>query len=142
MDKIIEHNGKVVSIHNHFVDVEVVVENEEGCVGCKAKDACMTGAGNEKIISAYTVVPGAFEVGEEVKVSMQQAIGMKAVTITYIIPFFIVLVVLLIMVQSGYGELASGLTGIGIMVLYYFGLYLFKDKIEKAIVFEITKISE
>lgn len=140
MDKKIEHKGKVISIHKHFVDV--AVEGEEACAGCKAKDACMTGAGNERIISAYTVVPDAFEVGEEVQVSMGQTAGMKAVTIAYIIPFFIVLAVLLIMVQSGCSELASGLTGIGIMIIYYSGLYLFRNKIEREIIFEISKIYE
>lgn len=140
MDKKIEHKGKVISIRKHFVDVGV--EAEESCVGCKVKDACMTGAGKERIISAYTVIPNAFEVGEEVKVSMKHAIGIKAVRIAYIIPFFIVLTVLLAMVQSGCEELASGLTGIGIMLLYYFGLYLFRNKIEKEIIFEISKIYE
>lgn len=122
--------------------MDVVIEARDACSNCKAKDICGSGAGEEKVITVYTDFAAAYRVGEEVAVSMEQVMGMKAVSIAYIFPFFIVLGTLLIMLKVGIGELVSGLTALGMLAVYYLCLYVLRDRIEKEIVFRINKIYE
>lgn len=139
MEQTIEHKGRVVAVHDNSVDV--AVEAEDACAMCKAKDFCIVGDGKQKLISVYTEFAYAFTVGETVEVSLERTLGMKAVTIAYIVPFLFVLTVLLVMLNIlKCSELLSGSVALGILVLYYLGLYLFKNKIEKDIVFKIRKI--
>lgn len=139
MEQTIKHKGRVVAVHDNSVDV--AVEAEDACAMCKAKDFCVIGDGKEKLISIYTQFAYAYAVGEIVEVSLERTMGMKAVTIAYIVPFLFVLTVLLVMLNIfKCSELLSGSVALGILVLYYLVLYLFRNKIEKDIVFKIQKI--
>jgi sigma-E factor negative regulatory protein RseC len=66
--------------------------------------------------------------------------GMKAAVYAYIIPFFILLGGLLLTTNLGWGEVAAGLSSLGAMCLYYVGLWFFRSRIEKEIVFKIRKL--
>jgi len=138
MGRSVQHTGKVISVNEDSVDV--VVEAPDACIGCKAKDICITGEGKEKQISVYTPSAYDYAVGEEVEVSMEQVMGMKAVFIAYMLPFLLVFFSLLIMIQTGLGELLSGSVALAMLALYYVGLYIFRNKIEREIVFKIGKI--
>ena len=65
--------------------------------------------------------------------------GIKAVYYAYIFPFLFVMAVLLILLQSGCGELTSGLAALGALGLYYVILYLLRDRIAKEITFKVSK---
>jgi sigma-E factor negative regulatory protein RseC len=81
-----------------------------------------------------------YTVGEEVMIGVSEVMGMKAAVYAYIIPFFILLGGLLLTTHLGLGEVAAGLTSLGVMCLYYVVLWLFRRRIEKEIVFKIRKI--
>lgn len=136
-DKI-QHSGIVVGVSGDFVDV--VVKAQPACVGCKAKAVCGMDESDEIVVSVETSYASTYSVDEEVAVSIKKIMGIKAVLYAYILPFLFVLLTLVILLQSGVGELVSGLISLGILLIYYFLLYLLRERLEKEIIFEIEKL--
>ncbi len=138
MAKLLEHKGVVSAVGDKLVEVEFTVE--AACSECKAKGLCGVDEGNKRFVTVYEPLAEYYFVGEEVMIGVSETMGMKAATYAYIIPFFILLGVLLLTLHIGWSETAAGLTALGFTALYYVVLYLFRERIEKEIVFKIRKI--
>ena len=138
--KEIKHRAKIVRITTNCVDV--AVEASEACSSCHAKSICTSGSDQEKIISVFTDNAPLYQVGEDVEVAMQRTMGIKAVMWAYMFPFLLVFTLLLILLQTGCGELASGLVSLATLIIYYFALYLLRNRISKEINFKIYRINE
>lgn len=139
-DTEIRHRGVIFDISGRRIDV--AVKPGEACGSCKAKSVCAVGDGGERIVSVMSEVTNMFRVGEEVEVSTAKATGVKAVVYLYIIPFFIMLVTLLGLLELGATETVAGLSSLGGVALYYVVLSFFRKKVEKTIIFKIHKIYE
>lgn len=98
MEKPIEHKGRVVLVEGDRIDVEMTVEG--ACATCKAAKACGMGESRDKVVSLLTASAGLYEVGDEVMVSIERKMGIKAATYAYIFPFFIMVAVLLVMFEA------------------------------------------
>ena len=139
MSRLLEHKGVVSAVGEKLVEVEYGVQS--ACAGCKAKALCgVDESGNGRFVTVYEPMAEYFVVGEEVMVGVEEIMGMKAATWAYIVPFFVLLGTLLLTLHLGWSELAAGLTSLGLMGLYYVGLWFFRARIEKEIVFKIRKI--
>ncbi len=139
MGKLLEHSGVVSEIGEKMVEVEFVTES--ACSECKAKGLCGVEDGDKRFVTVYEPMAQYFTVGEKVMIGVSEVMGMKAAVYAYIIPFFILLGGLAV-TQSllKWGEVASGLSSLGVMCLYYVVLWFFRRRIEKEIVFKIRKI--
>jgi sigma-E factor negative regulatory protein RseC len=113
---------------------------ESACAMCKVKSICGMSEQENKIVSVATDYPEAFSMDEEVMISVSKGMGMKAVTLAYIVPFFVLLGSLLVMTETGVSEATAGLTALGVTAVYYLFLYIFRNKIEREIIFKIHKI--
>ena len=139
MAKLLEHKGIVSAVDDRLVEVEFTVES--ACSECKAKGLCGVDEGNRRFVTVYEPNAAYYAVGEEVMISVSESMGMKAATWAYIIPFFIILGSLLVMrLVFNLSEHIAGLSSLGLVVLYYVGLWIFRRRIEKEIVFKIRKI--
>lgn len=138
MEKPIEHKGRILFIEGDRIDVEMTVEG--ACAACKAAKACGMGESREKVVSLLTASASCYEIGEEVMVSIEKKMGVKAATYAYIFPFFIMVFVLLVMFQAGLPETTAGLSALGSIGLYYIVLYFFRNRIEKEIIFKLRKL--
>jgi sigma-E factor negative regulatory protein RseC len=138
MGKLLEHKGIVSAVGEKLVEVEFVTE--AACAHCKAKGLCGVDEGNRRFVSVYEPMAEYFTVGEEVMIGVSEVMGMKAALWAYIVPFFILLGGLLLTTHLGWGEVASGLSSLGVMCLYYVVLWVFRSRVEKEIVFKIRKI--
>ena len=138
MGKLLEHKGVVSEVGEKLVEVEFVTES--ACSECKAKGLCGVEEGDKRFVTVYEPNAQYFVVGEEVMIGVSEVMGMKAAVYAYIIPFFILLGGLLLTTHLGWGEVAAGLSSLGLMCLYYVGLWFFRRRIEKEIVFKIRKL--
>lgn len=136
----IRHRGVIFDISGRRIDV--AVKPEDACGSCKAKSVCAVGAEGERIVSVMSEVPSIFKIGEQVEVSTARAMGINAVVYAYIIPFFIMFVLLLVLLDVGVSETVAGLSALGSVALYYIVLAFFRKKLEKTIIFKITKVYE
>lgn len=80
-----------------------------------------------------------YAVGDVVQVAEQQSMAFRAVAIAYVGALVVLLVVLMVSLELGLSEaLSAGLSLLGI-ALYYFVVYLNRNRIKRTINFTITK---
>lgn len=138
MEKPIEHKAKVLFVDGDRIDVELVVEG--ACTTCKSAKACGMGESSDKVMSLVTASASAYCIGEEIMVSIEKRMGIKAAVYAYIFPFFIMILTLFVMFEAGFSETVTGLTSLGSIGVYYIGMYFFRHRIEKEIIFKLRKI--
>jgi sigma-E factor negative regulatory protein RseC len=136
---MIEHKGRVVSVTEQEMVVEVV--SPSTCAGCKAKSFCSLNGEGEKLIALPLKAGETWSVGEEVMVVLHTSLGLKAVLLTYIIPLIFMLIPLFTLPYFGVSELLTGIAAITSPLLYYFFVWLFRYRIEKEVIFAAKKLN-
>jgi len=126
-----------VSSEPDFTQVEIV--REEACAMCRAKDLCSLSKQEKKIVTMVTDPYNIHDVGDEVEVCMKPSMGMKAVWISYILPLFVLVIVMFALQACGLGELYSALGAIGAVVCYYLLLLCLRKKLENEFEFYIKR---
>ena len=134
----LEHKGIVLSINGERIDVYIL--SESACATCKVKSACGMSETEEKVVSIFTHDAPAYREGEQVVVSVTRNMGLRAVFLAYVVPFLVLLVSLLILLEAGLSEAAAGLISLGVLALYYIVLWLMRRRIEREINFNIRKL--
>ena len=135
--KTIEHKGFIERIRDNSILIKIV--SESACADCHAKGACSAADMQEKEIEVQDS-SGAFYTGEMVSVVIRQSQGFKALLIGYVYPFIILFAGLLTADAAGMRELHSGLIAVGLLIPYYFFIFLFRKRIQKGFNFSIHKI--
>lgn len=133
---VITHTGIVKTSSKDVVEVCIVAKS--GCSSCNVKGVCNLSETEEKIIKVYTSSAN-FQVGEEITVIMKQNQGFYALFLAYLLPFIILFITLLISL-SYTTELNAGLISLAILIPYYTVIYLYKNKIQKSISYELEKL--
>ena len=113
---------------------------EEACAGCRAKEICGVGTGERRVVAVHDSMAQYYEVGEQVSISIEEIMGVKAVIYTYIIPFFIMITLLLGLKAAEASDLVAGGSALLAAGLYYVVLWFFRSRLEKEIVFKIKKL--
>jgi Positive regulator of sigma E activity len=135
--KTFEHLGRVVEVtHN---SVRITIEGIAGCGSCQAKSVCGMGDAVEKDIVVENTKLG-LNLNDQVRVVLQQSLGMRAVMFGYIFPLVILLGVLISTFQIMGSEVKAGLWTIGAVAVYYLMLRIFRKKLEAKFVFTVEKI--
>ena len=135
MKEQVKHTGKVVSITPQTTLVQIV--SQSACSECHAAAVCGMSEYTEKAIEVPTDPYAPYQVGDEVQVVLKATMGMKAVWIAYFLPLVVLLAVALGLIALGAGEVVAGLAGIGAVALYYFVIWLLRDRLRNEYVFSI-----
>ena len=136
----IEHEGKVIAVDKDFISVEIV--NKSACAACHAKGVCGASDQAVKVVEVaqdITTLTEDYQVGETVNVVMSSAMGSQAIWLSYVVPLIVLMASILVFSLCGAGELLMGLGSLGVVALYYLGLYLLRNKISKIFIFSIEK---
>ena len=131
--------GVVVSVTPEKVSVRIIARS--ACGSCTAKSLCGAGDIAEKIIEVKKP-SGQYKVGEQVVVSMSNGLGARATLFGYLFPFVLLIVSLISLDSLGVAELTNGLFSIGVLVPYFFVLWVLRKKFEKRFVFGIQSMNE
>ena len=121
----ISHKGVIKSITPELTTVEIL--STSACAECHAKGMCGMSESKVKEISVPTDPYSVHEVGDEVQVMLKKSMGLKAVWISYVIPLFILMILIL--------SLSS--VNIAGVALYYLVIYLFRNRLANDFVFYI-----
>ncbi len=120
----IEQEGKVIEITP--TSYKIYIYNS-ACSTCKLKSMCPS----SKVKLVEVDKEGLhLQKGDKVKVSLEEKQGLNALLLSYIIPFFILLFVLIFVKAITHNDGIAGLASIGSLVPYYFLLHLFRKKID------------
>lgn len=136
-ETVIRHAGKVLSVTS--VQTKVEISAQTACAVCQAKAVCGASSGESRIITVRRQDDGSVKPGDEVNVLIRQGQGFKAVFIAYLIPLFILLVLLLTLPMFFENELVTGLGALGFVALYYLVLAQFRDKLNSGFIFTVEK---
>lgn len=131
----IVHAGRIVEITPDFTTVEIIVSS--ACASCHAKSLCGMSEDQEKIIMLPTDPYATYKVGDEVQVYTKMSMGFKAVWLSYVIPLAVLMALILILTSSGVSEYVSALAAVGAVALYYFVIWLFRNRLSTEFVFYI-----
>ena len=131
----IRHSGRILEITPEFTTVQIVVSS--ACSSCHAKAMCGMSEDEEKVIMVPTDPYSEHEVGDEVEVKTKMSMGLKAVWISYVIPLAVLMILILSLSAVISNELVLGLVAIAGVALYYFGIWLFRDRLSNEFVFYI-----
>ncbi len=131
----IVHEGKIIDITPDFTTVEIVASS--ACSSCHAKGLCGMSEEKEKIIMVPTDPYKEYNVGDSVYVYTKMTMGLKAVWISYVIPLFILMILILSLSVVIANEYLRGGVAIAGVALYYFVIWLLKDKLSDQFEFYI-----
>ena len=135
---VIKHSGFVSKVSQDSLLVEIV--SKSACAACHAKGICGASESESKVIEVKREDDGSFKVGDNVNVTIRYSMGMKAVLLAYVIPLFIILVLLLTLSIVLPNELYVAAITIAILSLYFFALSLAKKKLGNKFIFSVEKI--
>lgn len=134
----ISHKGVVRSISDEYIRVEIL--SKSVCSECHAKMMCTASDMKVKNIDIKRHFYDQFEEGEEVNVSLTKTMGYKAVVISYLVPLGILLFLLLYLQNICASDLLVGLSCILGLGVYYFIVWLCRDKLANKFTFTIEKL--
>lgn len=131
----VSHKGRVLSITPEVTTV--AIEQHSACSECHAAGLCTLSDVVEKAVEVPTRPFAAYNVGDEVEIVLKASMGFKAVWLAYFIPLVVLLAVILLLAWLGVGEVVAGLSGIVAVGVYYFFLWLFREKLRNEYTFTI-----
>jgi positive regulator of sigma E activity len=131
-EELIEE-GIVIKVDKGTAEIAIIEKGE--CAECSAKVYCSPAEGNKKklkVSDPYGVKPG-----DRVKVSLKGSNLFMASVLLYGIPLVLLIVSILIGISlfenTKNKELFGFLTGMGVLVIYYLGIFVFLRKKEEYI---------
>jgi sigma-E factor negative regulatory protein RseC len=132
----IVHSGKVIETNPDFTTVEIMVSS--ACSGCHAKGLCGMAEMEEKVIMVPTDPYQPRKVGDIVQVKTKMTMGLKAVWISYVIPLAVLMILILSLSAVVENEFLRGGIAIAGVGVYYFVIWLLKDKLSDQFEFYIN----
>ena len=131
----IVHAGRILEITPDFTTVQIIVSS--ACSSCHAKGLCGMSEEEEKVIMLPTDPYATYNVGDEVQVCTKMAMGLKAVWISYVIPLAVLMILILSLSGVIGNEVYRALVAIGGVAVYYFFIWLFREKLSNEFTFYI-----
>ena len=132
----IVHSGKVIEINPDFTTVEIMVSS--ACSECHAKGLCGMSEMEEKVIMVPTDPYEPRNIGDIVQVKTKMTMGLKAVWISYVIPLAVLMILILSLSAVIENEFLRGGIAIAGVGVYYFVIWLLKDRLSDQFEFYIN----
>lgn len=135
--EVIKHKAEIVSVTNGIAQVKIV--QQSACSACHAKSVCHVSENKEKMLDVPTGGQS-FAPGESVSVEGSTRMGLKAVLYAFVIPMILLIGVVALSINlGGWSDSLAALCGLAVMGVYYFVLFLLKEKFRREFVFRIVK---
>lgn len=140
MSNNIKHSGVVESIGNDCMKVRIM--QTSACSGCKIAAHCSASETKEKLIDIYdSSLMTQYKTGDSVVVVASYKNAMQAVILGFVFPFVILLAVLLITLQLTGNEPFAALLSIGMLIPYYFVIYMIRERLRQKFSFTVERES-
>ncbi|MDR3140813.1 MAG: SoxR reducing system RseC family protein [Tannerellaceae bacterium] len=135
MANVITHQGIVENMEDSHVFVRII--QTSACVSCSVKRYCSSADSKEKVVEINVPYP-VYKIGDRVIITGQTSMGMMAVLLAFALPFLIVFFSLFtcMYVLDG-NELLSGLISLGLLLPYYYIIWLNRAGLKKNFSFTI-----
>ena len=129
--------GIVLRIKDEKAHVQIV--QTSACSACKARSMCMSSESQSKEMDAIMLEP--MKIGDKVEVEVRERLAWKAVLLAYILPFIVMLAIIAILdFATDWSEAVVGTLSLCGIALYYIGLSVFRNRLQKQFSFTARKI--
>ena len=136
MSNKIKHAGIVESIEGGCMKVRIM--QTSACSGCKISAHCSASDTKEKLVDIYDKVSiGQHAAGGAVVVVATYQTALQAVLVGFVYPFIILVATLVFILQVSGNEVLAALSSLGILIPYYFIVYLMREKLRQKFSFTL-----
>jgi len=137
LGSVIRHKGIITGTD----PLKAEILTESACASCHARGYCSLGEKKRKEITRLKE-PSGWEpyVGQQVYIEMRTRLGFKALWYGMALPALILGVAIALGVLFRFTELLQGLIAVMSIGIYYFVLYLLKDRIQNDFYFTVHDI--
>lgn len=137
MSQIATHDGKVISVADGVVRVEMHVVS--ACSSCKAHEKCAFVDKADKIVEVETPDWKYYHEGDNVEVSVNEGLGLLAVLLAYFLPAVIIIGAVILLSVFTDSEAIAALVPIALIFIYFILLYKLHDQLQRKFSFGIVK---
>ena len=139
MSNKIKHNGVVDGVEEGCVRVRIL--QSSACSACKVASHCNASETKEKIIEVQVADAVKYQLGDSVVVVADTAVGFRASLYGYFLPLLLMVVVLVAVLKITQSEGYAAVSALGILIPYYIGLYLLRNKLRNKLSFSLEPCS-
>ena len=128
MSNKIKHAGVVDAVEEGCVRVRIL--QSSACSACKVAAHCNASETKEKLIEVMDAHASCFQKGDHVMVVADAAVGFRASLYGYLLPLLLMVVALVAVLKITQSEGYAAVSALGILIPYYIGLYLLRNKLQ------------
>ena len=139
MSNKIKHNGVVDGVEEGYVRVRIL--QSSACSACKVAAHCNASETKEKIIEVQVADADRYQRGDSVIVVADTAVGFRASLYGYLLPLILMVVSLVAVLKITQSEGYAAMSALGILIPYYIGLYLLRNKLRNKLSFSLEPCS-
>ena len=139
MSNKIKHNGVVDGVEEGCVRVRIL--QSSACSACKVAAHCNASETKEKIIEVQVADALRYQLGDSVVVVADTAVGFRASLYGYLLPLLLMVVALVVVLKITQSEGYAAVSALGILIPYYIGLYLLRNKLRNKLSFSLEPCS-
>lgn len=139
MSNKIKHNGVVDGVEEGCVRVRIL--QSSACSACKVAAHCNASETKEKIIEVQVADAVKYQQGDSVVVVADTAVGFRASLYGYLLPLLLMVVALVAVLKTTQSEGLAAVSALGILIPYYIGLYLLRNKLQNKLSFSLEPCS-
>ena len=139
MSNKIKHNGVVDGVEEGCVRVRIL--QSSACSACKVAAHCNASETKEKIIEVQVADADRYQRGDSVIVVADTAVGFRASLYGYLLPLILMVVSLVAVLKIMQSEGYAAMSALGILIPYYIGLYLLRNKLRNKLSFSLESCS-
>ena len=139
MSNKIKHNGVVDGVEEGCVRVRIL--QSSACSACKVAAHCNASETKEKIIEVQVADADRYQRGDSVIVVADTAVGFRASLYGYLLPLILMVVSLVAVLKIMQSEGYAAMSALGILIPYYIGLYLLRNKLRNKLSFSLEPCS-
>ena len=121
--------------------LQVRIIQTSACASCSIKGHCSSADTKEKLIDVTDDNVSSYQPGDRVWVIGELSMGVMAVLLAFILPFFVLIFSLFIFMAIWNDELGSALCSLALLIPYYYILWLNKSRLGKKFSFSISPMN-
>ena len=139
MANTIKHQGIVENITGSHLTVRII--QTSACSACSVKGHCSSADSKEKRIDIVDFRAGSYQVGDQVTVIGETSMGMLAVLLAFVFPFLLLILSLFIFMAILNSELYASILSLGLLIPYYYVIWLNRTRLKQKFSFTIKPIN-
>lgn len=130
--------GTITAIEGNTLHVKML--QSSACSGCHAAKLCQSSEVKEKEVDVRVDDSSAYATGEKVLLLGSIRQGLNATLWAYMLPIVVLVLVMAVCYACRLSDAVSALAALTSLAVYFFCLYLCREKLNRKFTFEVQKL--